>query len=112
MRPMTVRVAGSLIRNVWFRRRLRRSCHIDSVVKVRRGGCAAMEGESESRAVDSTIGKYRLLAQLGHGGMADVYLAVAQGPSGFNKLCVCKVLRSALEADREFVTMFMDEARL
>jgi serine/threonine-protein kinase len=58
------------------------------------------------------LGKYRLIAELGHGGMADVYLAVAQGLGGFNKLLVLKQLRPALVDDSEFLTMFLDEARL
>src|SRR5262245_2361487 len=39
------------------------------------------------------FGKYRLLAELGRGGMADVHLAVAAGPAGFSKLQVIKRLR-------------------
>jgi serine/threonine protein kinase len=56
--------------------------------------------------------KYRLIAELGHGGMADVFLAVAAGPAGFNKLVVIKQLRPSLVEDEEFLTMFLDEARL
>ncbi len=56
--------------------------------------------------------KYRLIAELGHGGMADVFLAVAPGPAGFNKLVVIKQLRASLVEDDEFLTMFLDEARL
>ena len=44
--------------------------------------------------------------------MATVYLAVAQGPAGFNKLQVIKRLRPALAADPEFLNMFLEEARL
>jgi serine/threonine-protein kinase len=46
--------------------------------------------------------------------MADVYLAVAQGPAGFgfSKLTVIKRLRPSLANDREFVSMIVDEARL
>jgi serine/threonine-protein kinase len=61
---------------------------------------------------DNTIGKYRLIAELGRGGMSEVYLAVAQGLGGFNKLLVVKVLRADLAEDPEFLTMFLDEARL
>src|SRR6185436_17833067 len=56
-------------------------------------------------------GKYRLLATLGHGGMADVYLGAAAGPAGFNKLVVIKRLRNGTD-DPALVEMFLDEARL
>jgi eukaryotic-like serine/threonine-protein kinase len=61
---------------------------------------------------DNTFGKYRLIAELGHGGMADVYLAVVQGPAGFSKLQVIKQLRPHLADEPDFVRMFLDEARL
>lgn len=57
-----------------------------------------------------SLGKYRLIAELGRGGMADVYLAVVGGLAGFNKLLVIKVLRNT--EDPDFVGMFLDEARL
>jgi len=44
--------------------------------------------------------------------MADVILALAQGPVGFNKLVVIKRLRAHLAEDPEFVAMLVDEARL
>jgi serine/threonine-protein kinase len=44
--------------------------------------------------------------------MADIYLAIAAGPSGFRKLVVIKRLREAYEDDQRLVDMFMDEARL
>jgi serine/threonine-protein kinase len=56
------------------------------------------------------MGKYTPLARLGDGGMADVFLAVARGPAGFNKLAVIKRLRNA--EDLSHVQMFLDEARL
>src|SRR5215472_7080887 len=58
------------------------------------------------------LGRYELIAILGHGGMADVYLAVSRGPAGFNKLIVIKRLRPDLAADPSFRDMFLDEARL
>jgi serine/threonine protein kinase len=58
--------------------------------------------------------KYRLIARLGSGGMAEVFLAVTGSPRGFNKLQVLKVLRADLpERERaDFVRMFQDEGRL
>ncbi len=44
--------------------------------------------------------------------MAEVYLAVAQGPGGFNKLVVLKKARPDLALQPEFLRMFLDEARL
>jgi phosphate binding protein len=62
--------------------------------------------------VGSSFGTYQLIANLGRGGMADVFLAVARGPAGFNKLIVIKRLRAELAEDTSFREMFLDEARL
>jgi serine/threonine-protein kinase len=60
-----------------------------------------------------TQGKYKVIASLGKGGMANVYLASMSGPSRFNKLLVLKLLRDDVDVSRdELVTMFLDEARL
>jgi serine/threonine-protein kinase len=63
---------------------------------------------------EANFGKYRLIAELGHGGMADVFLAVMAGPagSGFSKLTVVKRLRQNLAEEPEFVEMLVDEARI
>ena len=57
-------------------------------------------------------GKYRVIAGLGRGGMAEVYLAQMAGPSGFTKLAVLKRLRQGISQDEEMLSMFLDEARL
>src|SRR5262245_57312871 len=44
--------------------------------------------------------------------MADVYLAVARGPLGFNKLVVLKRLRGHVNDEAQTLQMFLDEARL
>jgi eukaryotic-like serine/threonine-protein kinase len=72
-------------------------------------GRLSSESHSDAGGKD---GKYRLLAELGRGGMANVYLAVARGPSGFNKLVVLKCLRSDLADDKELLTMFLEETRV
>ncbi|HTQ04893.1 MAG TPA: protein kinase [Polyangiaceae bacterium] len=58
------------------------------------------------------VGKYRILTELGRGGMATVYLVVAHGPGGVNKLVVLKALLPELASEPESLTMFLDEARL
>ena len=55
------------------------------------------------------LGKYAPFARVGQLGMADVFLAVARGPVGFNKLTGVKRLRNPDHQDR--LDMFMDEAR-
>ncbi len=44
--------------------------------------------------------------------MGIVYLALLQGPGGFNKLVVVKELKPELVEDPAFLRMFLDEARL
>jgi serine/threonine-protein kinase len=58
------------------------------------------------------FGRYRLIAGLGHGGMAAVHLAVMQGPLGFNKLVVVKEILPRFADDQDILGMFLDEARL
>lgn len=61
---------------------------------------------------NNILDRYRVIAQLGRGGMADVFLTVTEGPLGFSKLLVVKVLHPELARTSEFLTMFRDEARL
>lgn len=56
--------------------------------------------------------RYRVIAELGRGGMATVYLALSEGPAGFSKLVVLKCIRPELAIDDNFLAMFLDEARL
>jgi serine/threonine-protein kinase len=58
------------------------------------------------------LGKYRLVATLGQGGMGTVYLALASGLGQFRKVLVVKELRQDLTRNAGFVSMFMDEAKL
>ena len=58
------------------------------------------------------LGKYRLIAEIARGGMGIVYLAMVQGPGGFNKLVVVKELKPELVEEPVFLQMFLDEAKL
>lgn len=57
-------------------------------------------------------GKYTLLRRLGHGGMAEVFLAKQMSEGGFEKLVVLKRILPHLASGPEFVHMFLDEARV
>ncbi len=65
-----------------------------------------------ARDIDA-IDEYRLIAELGRGGMATVYLACLDGPFGLQKLVVVKVLRHEPSGESPALgQMFLDEARL
>jgi serine/threonine-protein kinase len=70
------------------------------------------ESRKQEVAARRNLGKYTILAALGEGGMAQVFLASAHGPAGFNKLFVIKLLRSRVQRDDLAHEMFMAEARL
>ena len=55
--------------------------------------------------------RYRLLVQLGTGGMADIYLAVQRGASSFQRLVVVKKIRRSFLDHDSAHTMFLDEAQ-
>jgi eukaryotic-like serine/threonine-protein kinase len=56
--------------------------------------------------------RYQVITTLGQGGMARVLLTLSRGPAGVTKLLVVKELRAELKEDPEFLTMFLDEARI
>ncbi|MEW5738061.1 MAG: serine/threonine-protein kinase [Myxococcota bacterium] len=58
------------------------------------------------------LGKYQLIRKLAAGGMAEVYLARAAGPMGFEKQVVVKRILPHLADEENFISMFLSEARL
>ena len=56
--------------------------------------------------------RYQPIAQIGRGGMAEVLLAMMDAGCGARRLVVLKRIWPELATDPEFMTMFMDEARL
>jgi hypothetical protein len=71
-----------------------------------------MVGLQGELSPEGSVGRYRTILLLGQGGTADVHMAVADGPGGFRKLVVLKVLKAALSSDPELRAMFLNEARL
>lgn len=67
-----------------------------------------MVSEDDERA----FGRYRLFAKLGSGGQADVFLAIARGTLGVDKLVVIKRARPGLSDDAAGLGDFLEEARL
>jgi serine/threonine-protein kinase len=59
-----------------------------------------------------TIGRYVLYDEIASGGMAAVHFGRLSGPVGFSRPVAIKRLHPHLAKDPEFVTMFLDEARL
>lgn len=58
------------------------------------------------------FGGFRVTREIALGGMATVFLAHKAGPGGFAQTAALKVIHPHLAQDREFVEMFLDEARI
>jgi len=58
------------------------------------------------------FGKYLLIDKIGSGGMAELFLAKQTGLKGFEKVMAIKRILPHLTEDQEFVSMFINEAKL
>jgi serine/threonine protein kinase len=58
------------------------------------------------------VDRYELVGEIASGGMATVYLARLGGVGGFQRFVAMKRLHPHLQGEKEFVEMFLDEARL
>ena len=73
---------------------------------------ATLGDSAERNMAGRQLGRYEVLTQLASGGMAAVYVARAQGVAGFERLVAIKVLHPHLAYEEDFISMFLDEARL
>jgi serine/threonine-protein kinase len=60
----------------------------------------------------ASFGKFQTVGRIARGGMADVFLCRLQGIGGFHKDVVVKCILPERADDPDFVTMFLDEARV
>ncbi len=60
----------------------------------------------------TTFGRYLLLEKIGTGGMAEIFRAKTFGAAGFEKEFAIKLILPALIDDKEFVDMFINEAKI
>ncbi len=58
------------------------------------------------------FGKYYLLERINVGGMAEVFRAKAYGVEGFERLVAVKRILPNIAEDKEFISMFIDEAKI
>jgi eukaryotic-like serine/threonine-protein kinase len=58
------------------------------------------------------VGRYTLYGEIAAGGMATVHYGRLSGPVGFSRTVAIKRLHPQFAKDPEFVSMFLDEARL
>src|ERR1700691_5662506 len=65
-----------------------------------------------SEAAPRSIGRYVLYGEIASGGMATVHVGRILGPAGFSRTVAIKRLHAQYAKDPEFVSMFLDEARL
>ena len=77
---------------------------------------AGMNGNSDPldqhAGLKLALGPYRLIGEIGRGGMGTVVLAILPNGDGTGRMAVLKRLHAELALDRDFRTMFEDEARL
>src|SRR6188768_1714995 len=66
----------------------------------------------ETAKLIQVVGRYALYDTIGSGGMASVHLGLLLGPVGFTRVVAIKRLHAQFASDPEFVSMFLDEARL
>ncbi|HMC20486.1 MAG TPA: protein kinase, partial [Thermoanaerobaculia bacterium] len=68
--------------------------------------------EEEEPTDGTRFGQYVLLEKIATGGMAEVWKARMRGVEGFQKIVAIKKILPHLSDNREFIDMFIDEAKL
>ncbi len=72
----------------------------------------AVSGLERTVVPGTRLGRYEIITPLASGGMATVFVGRVLGAAGFHRLVAIKLLHPHVAADQQFITMFLDEARL
>jgi serine/threonine protein kinase len=80
-------------------------------------GAPVIDGPTTTAPLEATsgtrgYGPYQLLERVAVGGMAEVFRAKRTGVEGFEKVVAVKRILSHLSDNKEFVDMFIDEAKM
>ena len=70
------------------------------------------EASEDIPVTPRVVGRYALFDEIAAGGMATVHLGRLVGQVGFSRTVAVKRLHPQYAKDQEFVSMFVDEARL
>jgi serine/threonine protein kinase len=73
---------------------------------------AKTTASAPDRAPARRLGRYELRAKIADGGMAEVYVARQVDGPGAGEVIAIKTIRERFARSKEFVTMFMDEAKI
>jgi len=76
------------------------------------GSVAAAPPTSPDQTQPRMVGRYAVYREIAKGGMATVHFGRLLGPVGFSRTVAIKRLHPHFASDQEFVSMFLDEARL
>src|SRR5262245_65937873 len=69
-------------------------------------------GQGARERAPRLVGRYEILGRLAAGGMAEILLGRVTGPHAFERPVAMKRILPHLSADRTFVDMFVEEARI
>jgi serine/threonine-protein kinase len=69
-------------------------------------------GSADPKVKERVIGRYALYGEIASGGMATVHFGRMVGAVGFSRTVAIKCLHQQFAKDADFVSMFLDEARL
>lgn len=77
-------------------------------------GCGISQPRKKyvAKPAAQTFGKYQILERIATGGMAEIYKARLEGIGGFQRTFAIKRILPHLSANREYIAMLVDEAKI